>query len=190
MHETGCSLLGWMSDCLTGAAAALVVRPAAARITAASHRPSYAALGVTAPHGAAPPVGDSAPHRDTFKAPLPGEIESIVQALPADKKAMPDDCTKWRYEVVLAVPDPGAMRASEQADRHSSSDLPLHRAVDGGPWLSLSVCVCVCLSLSLRLSLKASGSHSDLAITREKWGGVGCALPRGRAFPFQTTTCG
>ncbi len=53
---------------------------------------------------------------DTYFKPQAGEIESVVQASPEDKKARPDLYDTWRYEVMLAADDPsvsGAKRPPE-----------------------------------------------------------------------------
>merc|ERR1712137_98571 len=42
---------------------------------------------------------------DSYCKPLPGEIEDIVQADPVDKVKYPEDWTRWKYEIVLAVED-------------------------------------------------------------------------------------
>ncbi|KNC51579.1 uncharacterized protein AMSG_12072 [Thecamonas trahens ATCC 50062] len=44
--------------------------------------------------------------RDSYVKKVPGEIDSIVQAHPDDKKNAPDAWNTWRYEVVLAVDEP------------------------------------------------------------------------------------
>jgi len=42
-------------------------------------------------------------HVESYIKPAKGEIDSVVQADPDDKKARPDDWTRWRYEVSLAT---------------------------------------------------------------------------------------
>eukprot|EP00468_Gymnochlora_sp_CCMP2014_P008435 CAMPEP_0167762466 /NCGR_PEP_ID=MMETSP0110_2-20121227/12786_1 /TAXON_ID=629695 /ORGANISM="Gymnochlora sp., Strain CCMP2014" /LENGTH=504 /DNA_ID=CAMNT_0007649349 /DNA_START=3 /DNA_END=1520 /DNA_ORIENTATION=- len=52
-------------------------------------------------------VAKKAPEKraDTYFKPLPGEIDSVIQAHPEDRKARPGEYETWRYEVVLAVED-------------------------------------------------------------------------------------
>ena len=64
-----------------------------------------ATVTVTAAHGAAAPVA-AAPRAETFKPPIPGEIEGVIQAVEEDKRDRPDRFETWRFECVLAVEDP------------------------------------------------------------------------------------
>jgi len=47
-------------------------------------------------------VAEGAPAKvqPSFFKPIPGEIEDVVQALPADREVHPDDWKLWRYEWV------------------------------------------------------------------------------------------
>ena len=85
------------------------------------HGPRMATLTITAPAGVAEEV-EEGEREDSFKPPVPGEIENIVQAVEADKKERPDMFETWRYEVVLAVPDPDGSIYGEGLP-HTEEDL-------------------------------------------------------------------
>lgn len=66
--------------------------------------PRMARVNLKAVGGVAP--ASPAKHEEDFVAPVPGQIEGVVQCHAEDKKARPNGWCTWRYEVVLAVPDP------------------------------------------------------------------------------------
>jgi hypothetical protein len=86
------------------------------------HGPRMATITVTAPLGAAPPVEDG-PRESTFQPPIPGEIEGIVQAVEEDKRDRPDFYESWRYECVLAVPDPDGKIYGTGGEPHTDEQL-------------------------------------------------------------------
>lgn len=53
--------------------------------------------------------------RETYQKPKPGDVDSVVQADPEDKRARPEDHESWRYEIVLAVDDPDVSDGTETA---------------------------------------------------------------------------
>ena len=73
-------------------------------------------------------------HKQTYFKPLEGEIDSVVQAHPEDKKKNPKAWNTWRYEVVLAEDDP----TIEGAKRPDGMPLPpvfsLGKPPCGTPW--------------------------------------------------------
>ena len=85
------------------------------------HGPRMATVTITAAAGVAEEV-EEGEREDSFKPPVPGEIENIVQAVEADKKDRPDMFETWRYEVVLAVPDPDGSIYGEGLP-HTEEDL-------------------------------------------------------------------
>eukprot|EP00658_Telonema_sp_P-2_P032721 TRINITY_DN24155_c0_g1_i1.p1 TRINITY_DN24155_c0_g1~~TRINITY_DN24155_c0_g1_i1.p1 ORF type:complete len:506 (+),score=93.11 TRINITY_DN24155_c0_g1_i1:185-1702(+) len=52
------------------------------------------------------PAAAPGPRQETFLAPVPGQVEGVVQCDADDKKQRPGEWNTWRYEVVLAVSDP------------------------------------------------------------------------------------
>jgi len=87
--------------------------------------PRLSEIKVKATFGVAP----KAPRKkvDTYFKPRPGEIDSVVQAHPEDKKARPDMYDTWRYEVMLAVDDPSVKGAERP------KDLPPEPTFEQGP---------------------------------------------------------
>jgi len=78
--------------------------------------PKLTRLAVNSPVGeisAAPPR-----HIKPYIKPVPGEIDEVVQAHPADKKSRPNAWMTWKYEVVLAMEDPTVQDSRTQEDVH------------------------------------------------------------------------
>lgn len=95
--------------------------------------PRATLLSVNTPHGSRAATTGS--HEETYYKPVPGQIDSVVQAHPGDKKTYPKLWTKWKYEVVLAVDDPtvdGAPRPPDLPPPKTYAQGPLPD--DSTPW--------------------------------------------------------
>jgi len=64
---------------------------------------------------------------ESYFKPLPGEIESVVQAHPEDRKNKAGQYEKWRWEVMLAVDDP-TVKGQERP-----KDMPKQPVFEQGP---------------------------------------------------------
>mmetsp|Transcript_15141 Transcript_15141/g.24133 ORF Transcript_15141/g.24133 Transcript_15141/m.24133 type:complete len:501 (+) Transcript_15141:176-1678(+) len=87
--------------------------------------PRLSKITVKALNGIAPP----APKKrvESYFKPLPGEIESVVQAHPEDRKNKAGQYEKWRWEVMLAVDDP-TVKGQERP-----KDMPKQPVFEQGP---------------------------------------------------------
>ena len=73
-------------------------------------------------------------HMKTFYRPIPGTIDSIVQADPADKKTFPKQFRNWKYEVVLTVDDPNVQGEERPADMPLPKTFEQGNFVPGNAW--------------------------------------------------------
>merc|ERR1711865_191654 len=64
------------------------------------------------------------PREDTFLAPVPGQVEGVVQCNSEDKKQRPGQWTTWSYEVVLAVEDPDFSLYGQSARERTADEQP------------------------------------------------------------------
>ncbi|GAB5353064.1 hypothetical protein AAMO2058_000006300 [Amorphochlora amoebiformis] len=93
--------------------------------------PRLSEIKAVAKYGEAP----KAPKKrvDTYKKPQPGEIESVVQAHPEDKKKRPDMYDTWRYEVMLAVEDKSVKGPERPKDLPPEPKFK-QGSITPGPW--------------------------------------------------------
>jgi len=93
--------------------------------------PRLSKITVKASYGAAGPAPKK--QQQTYFKPLPGEIESVIQAHPEDRKARPDKFKTWRWEVVLAVEDP-SVKGAERPKNYPSEPIFEQGPPPTGPW--------------------------------------------------------
>jgi hypothetical protein len=76
--------------------------------------PRLATLVVSAPNGVVGPAPER--REEPYVKPVAGEIDSIVQADPNDKKDKPKQFREWKYECVLAVDEKDVQGKERPAD--------------------------------------------------------------------------
>jgi len=120
------------------------------------------------PQEAAPAPPDSKQGVPKFRTPKPGQIWDVVQAHQGDKKDRPNQWKTWRYEVVLAVPDPDGRLYGQGESWPEGKGPPIFQQVrylldtrfpfDMGPTQSHSVI----------FSLFSLGLHGS-GVSRRRW---------------------
>ena len=76
--------------------------------------PRIATMTVSTPNGSVGPAPEA--REEPYVKPVAGEIDSIVQADPEDKKGKPKQFREWKYECVLAIDEKDVHGKERPAD--------------------------------------------------------------------------